>query len=276
MTEETHQKYEGYEMYLKTVQGTAIKALSEALKEVLFETNIHFDSEGLKIMNMDPTQVAIVMLKLNAAEFEEFYCPKPLVIGVSMTALHKLLKTIGNNDTVALYVSKDNTDNLGIHIQNKKKRIDNHIDFNLMTVDFLEVELPEEDPDVTITMPCGEFQKYCRELANVANDVKIGVSNDGIFSMNVEGNWAKQQLDIAESDDSNITIELADKEFSPDMGTFSLKFLNLFCKSSTIGNTIQLYVGNDYPIFIVYRVASLGTCTYCLFPKVSEISLEED
>lgn len=258
--------YENYKVYLKTVQGTAIKSLVEALKEVLFETNIHFDNEGLKIMNMDPSQVALVFLKLNSKEFEEYYCPKPFHIGVSMVSLNKLLKTIGNNDTLALYVTKDKQDKLGIHIQNKKKKIDNRIVFNLMNADYIDINIPNEDSDVKIIMPCNEFQKYCRELACISNVVDISVSKDGIFTMSANGDYAQQKLEISESEDSNITIQLANKDFRENMGTFSLKFLNLFCKSSTIGNTIQLCVGNDYPIYIIYRVASLGTCTYCLFP----------
>ena len=264
------QNYDKYLMYFKTVQGSALKSLTEALKEVLFETNIHFDSEGLKIMGMDPSQISIVLLKLNAVDFNEYYCPNPQVLGVNMIGLHKLLKTIGNNDTVAWYLLKDDPDKLGIHIQNKKKRIDNHIMFNLMNVDFFELEFPEDDPDVTITMPCGEFQKYCRELVNVSKFVEISVDPEGTFIMKADGDFAKQEVKIRESEESNTTIQLSDKEFSKDMGRFSLKFLNLFCKSSTIGNTIQLYVGHEYPIFIVYRVASLGTCTYCLFPSVAK------
>lgn len=273
MEEETPQNYSDYKIYLKTVQGTAIKSLTEALKEVLFETNIHIDNDGLKIMNMDPTQVAIVFLELHAKEFEEFYCNKPLLIGLNMPFLHKLLKTIGNNDTVSLYITKENPDKLGIHIQNKKKRIDNHILFSLMNVDFFDISFPQDDFDVTITMSCGEFQKYCRELSNIDNEVRISVTKDGVFSMTADGKFAKQRLEISESDseDSSVTIAMHNDTFTEDMGVFSLKFLNLFCKSSTIGNTIELFVGNDYPIFIVYRVASLGTCTYCLFPTIKEI-----
>ena len=113
---------EKYLMYLNTVQGTAIKTLTEALKEVLTDINIHFNRDGLQIMNMDPGQVSFVSLKLYADKFEEFYCPSPIYKGVNMMALHKLLKTIGNNDTVSLYITKKDPDKLNISIQNKKKK----------------------------------------------------------------------------------------------------------------------------------------------------------
>jgi proliferating cell nuclear antigen len=268
-------KYEKYLMYFNTVQGTPIKTLTEALKEVLTDINIHFNSDGFEVMNMDPGQISFVALKLHGEKFEEYYCPKPLLIGVNMTSIHKLLKTIGNNDTLTMYVTKEKPDKMGIVIQNKKKRINNRIEYNLKDVDQLEIDIPEVDYDAQVTMPCSDFQKYCRELANVSDFVTIGVSPDKIFSMMVEGSIGSQTLDIEESEDSNVVIDVNDNiDDDIDIGTFSLKFLNLFCKSSTLCNTIQLYMKAEFPIIIVYSVASLGTVRFCLVPQ--QESEEED
>ena len=196
-------------------------------------------------MNMDPGQVSFVSLKLYADKFEEFYCPSPIYKGVNMMALHKLLKTIGNNDTVSLYITKRDPDKLGISIQNKKKRINNNITYNLMDVDLVHIEIPEVDYDAQITMPCGDFQKYCRELATISNFVTMTISADKVFSLNVDEKFASQKSsEIEESEYSNVTIKINENISEEDdiceIGTFSLKFLNLFCKSSTLCNTIQL------------------------------------
>jgi len=262
-------KYEKYLMYFNTIQGTPIKTLTEALKEVLTDINIHFDSDGFEVMNMDPGQISFVTLKLHGEKFEEYYCPNPLLIGVNMMSLHKLLKTIGNNDTLTMYVSKEDPEKLGIVIQNKKKRIFNRITYNLLDVDLVEIDVPEVDYDAQVTMPCSDFQKYCRELATLSNFVTIGVSPDKVFTMTVDGKYAHQSLDIEESEDSNVVIDVNDNiDGDVDIGTFSLKFLNLFCKSSTLCTTIQLYMKVEFPIVIVYSVASLGTVKFCLVPQV--------
>lgn len=260
-----NKKYEKYLMYFNTVQGTPIKTLTEALKEVLTDINIHFNSDGFEVMNMDPGQISFVALKLNGEKFEEYYCPKSLLIGVNMTSLHKLLKTIGNNDTLTMYVTKEEPDKLGIIIQNKKKRIDNKIKYNLLDVDLVEIVIPEVDYDAHVTMPCSDFQKYCRELATISNFVTIGISPDKIFSMMVDGSIGSQTLEIEESEDSNVVIDVNENiDNDMDIGRYSLKFLNLFCKSSTLCNTIQLYMKAEFPIIIVYSVASLGTVKFCL------------
>src|SRR5579872_4306437 len=95
-------KYDKYLMYFMTAQASPMKTLTEALKEVLTDINIRFDEDGFEVINMDPSQVSFVALKLVGEKFEEYHCPNPLVIGVQMMSLYKLLKTIGNNDTLSM------------------------------------------------------------------------------------------------------------------------------------------------------------------------------
>jgi len=265
---EHNDDYDGYLMYLVTLQGPPIKTLTESLKEILTDINFNFDETGLSVMNMDPGKISFVTLKLHADKFDKYYCPNELPIGVNMLSLHKLLKTIGNNDTVCMYVTEEKPDELAIKIQNKKKRINNNLYYNLLDVDVVTFDIPEVDYDAHIMMPCGDFQKYCRELGTVSSSVTLLTSNKK-FSMSVDGQFARQKLEIEESDDSTIIIETAnpDTEDIP-MGTYSLKFLNLFCKSSTLCQTIQIYVKKDEYIVLVYSVASLGTLRFCLCPQV--------
>lgn len=251
-----------YSMYLNTVQGIALKTLIEALKEVLTDINMTFDKTGLEIVNINTTKIAIVCLKLNADKFEEYSCPNKIHIGMNLTAVHKLLKTIGNNDTVSLYVTKSSPDRLGINIVNKKKKRENSITYNLLDVDLCSIEIPEIEYDAHISMPCADFQKYCREFATISNFVEFSVQ-DKTFIIKVDGKFASQELKISESDDSNTIVETSGPGLSV-IGLFSLKYLNLFCKSSTLCNTIELYLKVDFPIVIVYSVASLGKCKYCL------------
>ena len=109
-----------------------------------------------------------------------------------------------------------------------RRRKFNRITYNLIDVDLVEIEIPEIDYNAQITMPCSDFQKYCRELATISNRVTIGVSPDKIFSMTVDGSIGSQTLDIEESEDSNVVIDVnedIDDDDDVDVGTFDLKIL---------------------------------------------------
>jgi proliferating cell nuclear antigen len=264
----TEENYKNYKMYLCTTQSSVIKMLTESLKEVLTDINIHFGPPGIKVMNMDPRQISFITLDLMAKEFQEFYCPENILAGVNMMSIHKLLKTIGSNDVISMYITKDQPDKLGINIQNKKKKINNIIVYNLLDLDLIEIGLPDIEYDAQITMSSTDFQKYCRELVNFSNYVNFEISKNKTFKMIINGKSANQTVSIEESDDSNIIIELKEGSFENSndihIGRFSLKLLNLFCKSSSLCSTIRLYMKTDFPIIIVYSVGTLGKVSYCL------------
>ena len=106
---------------IKTVQSAAFRILIEALKEILTDANLEFDSSGMKIMAMDSSHTVLVHLKLGSDNFENYECKKKVVVGVNMINFFKLIKTMGNSDTLSLYLERDNESVLGIRIENSEK-----------------------------------------------------------------------------------------------------------------------------------------------------------
>ena len=53
-------------------------------------------------------------------------------------------------------------------------------------------------------------------------------------------------------------------------GIFTLKNLVLFSKCTNLSNSIEMYLKNDYPLIIMYTVASLGQIKLCLAPDLTE------
>ena len=51
-------------VYLKSIQGGAIRTLFEVLKEVVHDVLLKFDSTGVRLLQMDSTKCALVGMKL--------------------------------------------------------------------------------------------------------------------------------------------------------------------------------------------------------------------
>ena len=107
-----------YIFNVKTVQSGAFRILIESLKEILTDTNIIFDKTGIKLIATDNSQIVLIHMKLYAENFEYFYCEKKITIGINMMNMFKLIKTMNNNDTLTLFIEKDNPNRLGIKINN--------------------------------------------------------------------------------------------------------------------------------------------------------------
>jgi proliferating cell nuclear antigen len=258
-----------YLFELKTVQSSAFRILVEALKEILTDANIELDENGLKIMAMDPTHTVLVHLKLNANKFEKYFCSGKITIGLSMLCLFKLIKTMNNSDTLSLYIEKDDTNRLGIRIENGEKNSVTKYKLNLMDLPEEKIDIPPASFDSVLTMPSNDFQKSCRDMSQIADNMEIkSVGNQLIFSC--KGEFATQDTIIGETQTGMSFIQNS----NPDevvQGIFALKHLVLFTKCTNLCQQIELYLKNDYPLIIKYQVASLGHVKLCLAPKASNV-----
>ena len=68
----------------KTVQSNAFRVLTEAMKEILTDTNVDLDSTGIKIVSVDASRTVLVHLKLDSKNFEYYFCPNLIIVGISM------------------------------------------------------------------------------------------------------------------------------------------------------------------------------------------------
>jgi hypothetical protein len=63
---------EGNVLTIKTVQIAPFRTLMTALKDILLETNISFQPDGIRIINMDKSHTILAHLYLAAQNFESY------------------------------------------------------------------------------------------------------------------------------------------------------------------------------------------------------------
>jgi proliferating cell nuclear antigen len=184
---------------IRTVQAVAVKILVEALKELLTDTCIEFDETGLKVVAMDTSHVVLVHLKLEASKFELYHCQGRISIGVNMLNLHKLIKTINNNDTLTLFIDKDDMNHLCIKIENSDKNSRTTYNLNLLDLDHQNISVDPTDFTEVVTLPSVDFQKICRDMHNLADHMEIkSIHNQLIFSC--KGDFCSQETIICDND----------------------------------------------------------------------------
>lgn len=257
---------EDYVLYLKSVQGNAIRTLFEVLKEILHDTNIVCDETGVKLMTMDGSHVSLIHMKLDAANFEKYHCPSKVVIGLNMLSMFKLIKCVGSHDTVILSVKKSQPHELDIRIENADKNAVTQYQLKLLDIDAEEISIDDQVFESIITMPSQYFQRLCRDMSNIGDSVHIKSQGD-TFVLRCEGDFAKQETTITEKTDSMTMLTKSEDVIE---GKFSLKYLNLFTKSTNLCNTIEIYMKKNFPLILEYNVASLGVIRFCLAPTQTE------
>lgn len=251
---------------ISTVQSSAFKILIEALKEILIDANFEFSKDGIRIMKMDSSSSVLVHLKLNADSFESYKCDKPQILGINMFNLFKLIRTIGNDDTLTIFYDDSKIGVLGIRIENGNKNQVTNYNLNLMEIDVEDLNIEPEEFKSEISMPSSDFQKIIKDIAGLSDTIEIkSIGNKLIFSCN--GDFASQDTEIGETQHGIIFTKNSDKIIQ---GKFSAKHLVSFTKFTNLCNTIKIYIKNDYPIIIQYSCANLGICKLALAPKFNK------
>lgn len=261
---------------IRTGQSSAFRILIEALKEILPEANVEFDSTGIKIIDVDETHTVLTYLSLNAPAFEYFYCPVKYILGIHMMYFFKLIKTIGNDDNLTLFLPASNPNKLGIRAENASKKTINTWMMKLFDTNIQNIELPNIKFPSTIYMPSADFQKICRNFSQLAEKLEItSTSSDLIFRC--IGDFVDGEAVILSDNDSDIKVEklfnnsntTAMQQQVNDIvqGVFELKYLILFTKCTNLCSTIQINLKNDCPLSLKYEVSNLGEVRLILAPQ---------
>ena len=260
------QNNDKYLINIKTIQATIFKQVIDALKDILMDVNLEIDKTGLKIIAMDNTHIVLIHLKLEADKFEEYHCEEKRYIGVNMLKLHMLIKTIGTNDLLNLYIEKDDPNKLGIKITNNEKNVETNYKLSTIDIDVLNVTIPPVDFASIITMPSSYLQKIVRDMHNISEYIEIRNIEKSLI-LKCKGDFCSQETILGSEKSQNITISKSSEDEENQeiiQGIFSLKYLLIFTKCTNLCTTVEIYLKNSYPIILRYSIASLGEIKLCL------------
>ena len=186
-----------------------------------------------------------------------------------MIHLFKLISTIDNDDTLTIYIEKNDyfdgiVTELGLKFENGDIKQSKIQKLKLIEPDKEELQIPDVIFSSIINIPSMDFQKIVRDLANISEKLEIkSVNNELIFICN--GQYARAEIRRTESNNS---MQFIQKQNPDDIiqGEFSLKNLIYFIKCTNLCNQIEIYLNNNKPLIVKYNVASLGEIRLCLAP----------
>ena len=250
-------------MRLKTVQANAFKSAFEVLKDILNDVNIYFTKEGMKILTLDTARSALVDFNLHADNFEEYECTEDCVAGINIANAFKTLKTISTNDTLTIEINNRSYMKIIIHNENKKSKTE--FELKMLDIDEDHIELPEVEMSVITVLPSVDFQRICRDMSNLAQEMRIERKNNEIIFA-CEGDFANQST----STECNNTFD------GHLGGLCSLKYLIMFTKATGMCSNVQIMMEKEMKFLVLhYNVANLGevSSTWLQKPKNTRISV---
>lgn len=262
---------------LVTTLAGPFKTVIETLKDIIADTYIEITpivysddgtqiikKGGLKITDTSKAKDIFVCLKLDGTAFSKFFCKKKKIkIPLELNNLYNIIKMIGNDDILSLYMIKKNENCLRIKAINNKGNGIINSSINLIKLEKEKTNLQEKlNVESSITMKSQYFQKICKDLKNIYEQIEIkNIGNKliiGSKSYLGETNIELNSKCENENEDSNKTII---------QGEYELRNLILFTKCTSLCDYVDIYMSNDNPLIIKYDVSTLGKITFCAVPN---------
>ncbi len=245
------------------------KKIIELLKELLNIAIFSFNPEGITINMLDNNHISAISLTLEKSGFETytFTSESVLKLAIDLESLCKVLKCLRNDDIITIKYDEDSSQISWI-FQNEDSKNFRKFDLNLIDTDMVsEFNAPNRDSfDCKIRLFSHNFLDICKDLTQIGDNIKIlsyQENNNNIIEFNVEGDIGNGLIKLYPDD----TVKI--DSTNDCNGKYSLKYLNIFSKSNTFSNRVNIYMENEKPIALKYKINKglLGSIVFHLAPK---------
>ena len=226
--------------------------------------NIRFEEERLYFQGMDQSHVSLFELVLIKDWFEEYKVDQPIVLGINIPILSKILGMRSKDHNIIFEMDDNEGDKLYIGLESdtvlsKKFRIPIiDLDDSLMVI-----------PDVEYSV---DFIGYSKKIEEIVKE--MSVFGDSIFMSFTEDNMELS----SEGDDGSmvVDIKLDDlEEYCIEEGKtfkieYAIKYFLWIMEFSVITDSVSIHVSNKIPMKVVYSLGEKNYIKFWLAPKFED------
>ncbi|CDP03659.1 unnamed protein product [Coffea canephora] len=162
---------------LRLVQGSLLKKVLDAIKDLVNNANFDCSSSGFSLQAMDSSQVALVALLLRSEGFEHYRCDRNFSMGMNLNNMAKMLKC-ARNDGIITIKGDDGSNTVTFMFESPTQDKIANFEMKLMDIDSEHLGIPEAEYQAIVRMPSAEFA--CKDLSNIGDTVVISVTKEGV------------------------------------------------------------------------------------------------
>ena len=249
--EEVQQEFEA------GIEQSALKDALNSVSVLVDECKIRLNEGGLNIRAVDPANVGMVDLHLDAPSFETYQAGGG-VIGVNLDRLEKIVK-FGNSGDIVEFDLNHETRKLNIYIDG--------MSYTLALIDPDSIRQEPDIPDlalpVELSISSTQLNRGVKAADMVSDHVRL--RTDGLeeaFYIEAEGDTDDVDLKLDEDD-------VAFGQMSTVTSLYSLEYLKNMNKAIPKGTDLEFLLGDEFPVKISYEINDgHGNVQYMLAPRI--------
>jgi len=244
-------------MFKAIVDASTFQDALDSVSVLVDECKIRLNEEGLSIRAVDPANVGMVDLTLEAAAFES-YDADGGVIGVNLARLEDIAGMANSGDLIHLNLDEE-TRKLLVEIDG--------LSYTLALIDpdsiRQEPDIPDLDLAAEIVVEGAQLDRGITAADMVSDHIRLRVDEGAeAFFIEAEGDTDDVDLELSREDLIALTSGAADSLFSLDY----LKDMNKAIPSDA---EVTIELGEEFPVKLHYGFGEgLGNVSYMLAPRI--------
>jgi proliferating cell nuclear antigen len=244
-------------MFKAIVSASTLRDALDSVSVLVDECKVRLNEDGLSIRAVDPANVGMVDLSLDAAAFESYEADGG-VIGVDLARLEDIAGMGNTGDLVHLELDEQTRK---LHI-----RIDG-LSYTLALIDpdsiRQEPDIPDLDLPARIVVEGNQLDRGITAADMVSDHINLRVDESAeTFHVEAEGDTDDVDFELGPDD-------LIDLESGPADSLFSLDYLKDMNRAIPGDAEVTIELGEEFPVKLHYEFAEgLGNVTFMLAPRI--------
>lgn len=244
-------------MFKAIVSADTLKDTIDSVSVLVDECKIHLEEDGLAIRAVDPANVGMVDLELDASAFESYEADGG-IIGVNLDRLDDIAGMANGDQPVQLELDEETRK---LHIQ-----IDG-LEYTLALIDpdsiRQEPDIPDLDLSAEIVVEGKDIDRSVKAADMVSDHIALAVNTDDeSFVVEAEGDTDDVRLELTRED-------LIDLTPGDARSLFSLDYLKDMNKAIPSNAEVTVELGEEFPAKLHFDIAEgQGNVTFMLAPRI--------
>ncbi len=234
----------------------SVNVISELVNDVIFKV----DKNQIKLVAMDPANVAMVNFTLLSSAFTEYKVDKPVSVAINLDAFKTILRRVKPSDVLTIALDEEKH-RLNLQLKSEATRT-----FNLALIDMEDKEhkIPELTFPVKVETLSYRFDEAVQDMDVVSESVALVAMKDVLF-VEAESNLNDAKTELRA--DGETTIKSPGKD--PVKAKYSIEYLKKILKGAKLANKMTIQFNKDYPLKVDYLVKDKLQLSFILAPRVA-------
>ncbi len=230
------------------------------ISELVTDATFKIGTEKIELVDMDPANVAMVLLTLHKSAFTEYDVTEEQILSVNLDNLKAILKRAKPKDNIMLSLNAE-TNRLNIQLGDSNKR---NFNLALLDLEYTETKVPALDFNVTVKTTSQTFLDTIEDMSIVSESVQFKASDDRLFVSSTD--FKTDALVVLGNDNGTEVTVTGDKAV---FSKYSLEYLKKFIKCSKLSDDVTIKFSNEYPLRVNYGDGEKFELGFVLAPRVS-------